>query len=410
MSSHRRVGRRAPLAGVGTTVLALVLLPLAVLGADWSAAGRVSRLGGARLDSLHQLSAGRDMLHLVHPRIGSGRSDDRVVYQRSGVDGTSWSAERTLFSSTGKLRHVIPNLALDASGRTVVVAWRVRGTDETTLVVRVSRDGGATFAERRTIVSSGHRHGIGVPAVAIGNDVVAVAWTNRANGKINVRVSRNGGSTFRPARTLGRTRLSIDCRKRVSDGLVGLAATDRLLHVAWSHAPRRSCIAGSIRMRSSSDRGSSWKPRRTVTSRRSYGWPELDARGGTVVATVQSPGGGVVVAHSGRNGRRWSDRLLKARRGFSLSAADVVLLPRGRAMITYVQERVRRAKLIDTRLVSRLSPDSGRRFKPARTVVDRARRLRMAPNIASNGGPVIVVYQSGALDGSPRDLWVSRLR
>ena len=388
----------------------MLLLPLVAFGAEWGSAGRVTRVAGGRLDSLHQLASGRDMLHLAHARIGSGQTDDRVVYQRSGKAGASWSGERSLFSSTARHRHLVPNLALDAHDRIVAVAWRVRGPERTTLFVRVSRDGGTSFAERAAVFSSRHRDGVGVPAVAIGDDVIAVAWTDRADGRVKLRTSRDDGRSFRATRTLGRTALSIDCRKRVNDGLVGLAAADRRLHVAWSHASRRGCLADSIRMRSSADRGASWKGPRTITSRRSYGWPELAARGQVVLATVQAPNGRLIVARSGKGGRGWSDRVLRAGKGFSLSAGDVVLLPRRRAMITYVQERVRRSRLIDTKIVSRWSPDAGRRFRAAKTVGSRTKRLRMAPNIAADDGAVAIVYQSGALSGSPRNLWVTRLR
>ena len=410
MTLHRRVGSRAPVTGLTAAVLALLLLPTLVLGAEWTSPKRVSEAGGSRLDSLHQLAGDRGKLHLVHPRIGSGTTDDRVVYQRSADGGTSWSKERTLFHATNQRRHVVPNLAVAARGDIVAVAWRVGGPAGHTLFVRVSRDGGQSFGIKDEIFSTSKGHGVGVPAVTIGNDFVAVAWTNRANGKIKLRISRDDGRTFKPARTLGRTSLSIDCRKTLTDGLVGLAANDRSLHVAWSHAPKRSCYARAIKVRTSLDRGGSWSPRRTITERRSYGWPELDARGKTVVATVQSPNGGVIVSRSGKNGRNWRDRLLKPAKGHSLSAADVMLLPDGKALMTYVNERIRKHRLVSTKVVSRRSPDDGRSWKEPKVVVPGASVLRMAPNIAAIGKRATIVLQSGQLDGSPRNNYAARLR
>jgi hypothetical protein len=204
--------------------------------------------------------------------------------------------------------------------------------------------------------------------------------------------------------------MSIDCKKRLTDGLVGLAAADRRLHVAWSHAPKRQCHAASVKVRSSANRGGKWSPRRTITDRRSYGWPELDARGKNVVATVQSPTGGVIVARSAKNGRNWRDRLLRAPKGHSFSAADVTLLPEKKALITYVDERIRKSRLVRTQVVSRRSPDAGGSWKSPKTLTSAAERLRMASNIAANGKNVAVVIQSGPLDGSPRNIYVSRLR
>jgi len=410
MTFDRRVGSRAPLMGLTAAVLALLLLPTLVLGADWTSLQRVTSNGGSRLDSMHQLAAANGKLHLVHPRVGSGATDDRIVYQRSGNDGGSWSREHLLFASTNKHRHVVPNLAIAARGDIVVVAWRVRGPDEHSLFVRVSRDGGNTFGVRTRMVATTKAHGIGVPAVTVGNDVVAVAWTNRGSGKIKIRTSRNAGRSFKAAKALGTTSLSIDCRHKLTDGLVGIAASDKSIHVAWSYAPKRQCLASSIRIRTSVDRGRSWSPLRTITNKRSYGWPELAARGKTVVATVQSPTGGIITARSLRNGRRWDDKLRKAPDGFSFSAADIALLPEGRALMTYVKERIRKDRLISTKVVSRRSPDNGANFKAPKAVTADDKMLRMAPNIAANGKKATIVVQSGQLDGSPRNVFASRLR
>jgi hypothetical protein len=285
----------------------------------------------------------------------------------------------------------------------------VNGPDENSLFVRVSRDGGASWGVRDEIFTTTKSKGIGVPAVAVGDDFVAVAWTDRANGRVKLRVSRDDGRTFKSTTTIGQTAMSIDCKKRITDGLVGMAAAGRRLHVAWSHAPRKACQAAAIKVRSSANRGRSWSPRRSITNKRNYGWPELDARGRTVLATVQSPTGGVIVARSGRNGRNWNDRMIRAPKGHSYSAADVVLLPGSTALMTYVDERIRKQRLVSTTVVSRRSPDDGRRWKGLKAVAPGAKRLRMAPNVTANGKRAAIVVQSGPLDGSPRNIYVSRL-
>ncbi len=410
MTLYGRVGSRAPLMGFLAAVLSLLLFPTLVLGADWTSLSRVSSTPGSRLDSLHQLTAAAGKLHLVHPRIGPNTTDDRVVYQRSGNDGTSWTKELPIFTATVNLRHVQPNLAIAAKGDVVAVAWRVKGPEETALFVRVSRDGGDTFGVRDQISFTRKDDGIGVPVMAIGNDVVAIAWTDRTHGRIKLRTSRNTGRTFGPAQTLGKTNLSIDCKEKLTDGLVGMAANDKSLHVAWSHAPKRQCLAASIKVRTSLDRGQRWSRERTITARRSYGWPELDARGKTVVATVQSPTGGVITARSARNGRKWTDKLLKAPSGYSYSAADVTLLPKGKALITYVKERIRKDRLVSTRVVSRRSTNDGASYNGPTSVTGDAKLLRMAPNVAANRARATIVVQSGQLDGSPRNIYATRLR
>jgi hypothetical protein len=408
-----RVSDRAPsLAAVaGLLAILLTLLPGAVVAADWTRPERVAGRGGSRLDSLHQLAADGRTLHLVHPRIGRGATDDRVVYQRSVDGGARWSTPRSIFAAGRRHREVVPNLALAAGGGVVAAAWRTSGTDGTSLWVRVSRDGGRSFDERRQLFAAGPKRGIGVPAVAVVSPkVVAVAWTDRRDGRVLVRVSRDGGRRFGQARRLGETGLSIDCRTQVTDGLVGLAASRKRLYAAWSMAPAGQCLASSVVMRSSGNTGRSWERRVTITKQRSYGWPELDALGRRVVATVQSTSGGIILARSGDEGRHWRDRLLRARKGRNLSAADVVLLPKGRAMFSYVDEQLRRSKLVSTRVVSRWSPDDGRRLNPPRVVAAAARKLRLAPNIAAHASRPVIVVQSGPISGSPRHILVSRLR
>ncbi len=406
-SEGSRPGPAVPSALLVALLLALLAVPwpAAALGADWTPLERVTEARGSRLDSLHQLSADRGQLHLTHPAIGQGSADDRVIYQRSADAGASWGRPATLFSATPSLRDVVPNLALAARAGVVAVAWRASGPDGHTLFVRVSRDGGDDFAGRRAIFSTKHPDGIGVPAVAVGGKgkVVAVAWTDRARGRIRVRTSRDAGRTFADARTLARTGLSIDCRERVIDGLVGLAASKGRLHLAWSQAPKGRCQASSIRVRSSLDDGRGWRPAVEV-------WPELEARGRTVLATVQSTTGGIILARSGDEGDGWRSRLLKAPTGSSFSAADSTLLDGGRAMITYVKERVRRSRLLGTAVLSRWSPDDGATLRRPKTVVPDAAQLRMAPNIASVGRSIAIVVQSGPLSGVPRNVFVTRLR
>ena len=204
--------------------------------------------------------------------------------------------------------------------------------------------------------------------------------------------------------------MSIDCRQRLTDGLVGLAVNGHSIHVAWSHAPKQQCLASAIKVRTSLDGGKSWSKRRTITERRSYGWPELDARGKTVVATVQSPSGSIIVARSGKNGRNWRDSRFSPPRGYSFSAADITLMDGKTAVATYVKERIKKRRLIDTRVVSRLSRDDGRSWQRAKPVTPTARKLRMAANVAANGKRATIVLQTGQFDGSPRNLVASRLR
>ena len=408
MRSLRRVGRRAPLAGLGLVSLVVLLLPATVLGADGTAAQRISGAGGSRLDSLHQLAAGDGAFHVVHPRLDAVGTRDRVVYQRSRDGGASWGRERALFTGSAAHPNVIANLAIDARGPVVAVAWRSKGPRGSTLWVRTSANRGFSFGPRVEIASSGP--GLGVPAITVGDVVIVVGWTSRRRGVVKVRRSKNGGKTFKQTVEIASTKLSIDCRANVPDGLVGLASSGSRIHVAWSHAGTRKCQAGMIKMRTSENQGKSWGRQRTVTKQRSYGWPELDARGTTVVATVQLPTGALLVARSSKAGRDWSERLIKPAKGHLLSAGDITLLADKKALLTYVDERIRNKRLVATRVITRHSNSDARRFGSAEVVMKQAARLRLAPNVASTRDHVTIALQSGGFDGSPRNIYAARQR
>ena len=410
MSIHRRLGSRAPLMGLVLVLVGLLANPMAAAAGGWTGLGRVTDLPTSRLDSMHQLGASKGVVHLVHPRVGPRLTDDRVLYQRSTSDGRKWSAPKVLFKATKARRTVVPNLALAARNSIVAVAFRVSGPAGHALFVRTSRNGGRSFGPRVQIFSTKKASGIGVPAITVGKDLIAVAWTNRANGRVNVRVSRDRGQSFSGARTLARTRHSIECDSRLTDGLVGLASSGSTVHLAWSHAPTRQCAASAIRVRTSTDAGRTWGPVRSITTRASFGWPELDARGKTVMAVVQGTGGELILARSAHNGRKWRVQLSKPPSGRSYSAADVVLGPRGMAWISYVNERIENDQLASTRVITRRSSNGGASFGKSIPVTRDQPLLRQAANIALPGRRPVLVVQGGALDGTPRHIYSSRYR
>ncbi|CAN5706309.1 hypothetical protein BH23CHL8_BH23CHL8_29710 [soil metagenome] len=407
---QRPAGRFVPRFLCLVLLTAALLLPEVALGAGWGPARRVSSQDGARLDSLHQVATSSGALHLTHARLGRGGRADKVIHQRSRDEGRTWSSERALFSSSGPHRHVVPNLAIAARGSTVVVVWRTRGASGWTLFARTSRDGGTTFQARVAVTSTGPSSALGVPAVAVGDAGIAVAWTSRRTGEIKLRRSTDQGRSFGRIRTLGRTGMSIRCRARVTDGLVGLAVAGSRIHVAWSAAAKGRCLAERIVMRSSMDGGRRWSQTRTVTAQQSYGWPELDARGQQVVATVQLPSGGLLVARSGQEGSDWNARVLVPPKGHIRSAGDILSRPGGVVWVAYVDMRIVKGKVVSSRVAARRSADGGRTFGSPSTVLARKRRLRQAPNLATQRDRPTVVVQSGALSGSPRNILAIRWR
>jgi hypothetical protein len=410
MRGGTRPEQRVPARAIGLCLLALVVLAQPGLADGAPPTQRVSQRGGTRLDSLHQLASSGGMLHLAHARIAEGGRPDQVVIQRSRDGGSDWTKERALFTAGARYGRVLPNIAVASRGSVVAVAFRVQGAEATTLFVRTSRDGGRRFGKREAIASRSGKLALGVPAVAVGDGVLAVAWTDRADGEIRLRRSRDGGRSFTKALTLGRTRVSIECRGRVTDGLVGLTAAGSRLYLSWSDSSERSCMAGRIVMRTSPDGGGRWRDERTVTGSRSYGWAELAASGATVLATVQLPSGRLLVARSRDEGRSWRQTTLSPRRGRTLSAGDILIRDGRQIWVAFVEETISGGRLRASRVRAIRSKDAGASFGRARTIAGTARSLRQAVNLADTDRGRVAVYQSGSLSGQPRNLLASRWR
>ena len=169
-------------------------------------------------------------------------------------------------------------------------------------------------------------------------------------------------------------------------------------------------MAGRIVMRTSQDRGGRWRDERTVTGSRSYGWAELAASGATVLATVQLPSGGLLVARSRDEGRSWRQTTLSARRRRVLSAGDVLIREGRQVWVGFVEETIAGGRLRTTRVRVIRSGDGGASFGRARTIAGTARSLRQAVNLADTDRGRVAVFQSGALSGEPRNVLVAHWR
>jgi hypothetical protein len=379
------------------------------VAAAWTAPERVSTGRDARLSALHEVAAGGGVLHAVHGRTGGGATDDRVYYQRSGNGGRSWSRERVLWAPGPAYRGLTPNLAIAAWHDIVVVAFRVHGPRGSALFVRVSRNRGATFDDKIGVAASGSGRGLGVPAVAIARGAVFVAWTHRSSSSIRVRRSTNGGRSFGSATTLGTSHLSISCgSSRPVDGLVGLAAAGRTVHVAWSQARPGECIARSAWIRTSVDRGGQWRPARQITSTPSFGWPELTAFGTRIAVSLQRPNGTLLVATSRNSGGSFGQRSFTAPSGWEVGAGDVTLMDGNRLWVVFPSLRYRGNEILASRLRFAASPDAGRSWQRSVTILPEASRLRHVPNLVALSNRPVVVYQGGPANESRAAIWSMR--
>ena len=402
----------AVLPGVVLALVCLVLLVTPAVGAGWTRPQRVPSRNGSGLSSLHELASDGDTLHLLHARSGPRKTDDRVVYQRSGNGGGSWTNESALWVSRSNQDAVIPNLAIAARSGLVVAVFRVRGKHGAALLARVSRNGGRTFATKVTIASARSSRGLGVPAVAIGDgNAVVIGWTDRNSHQVRLRRSTNAGHSFGPPAKVASSGLSIDCHgPRVIDGLVGLTASGSTIHVAWSDAPNGACIADRVRIRTSRDDGRTWGQPRLVTSTASFGWPEMSARSGRLLISLQRPDGSLLLARSTDSGRTFHQQTFQANGKRELGAADVLLGDGGKAWLAVPDIAYRGGRVASSRLRIRVSNDSGRIWQPGTTIVADAARLRQAPNLGIWHGKPVVLFQSGPVSGLRPHIWALRAR
>jgi hypothetical protein len=396
MRSLRR--RLAPALAAGALTILLAAPALAV---EWSDPVRLTPARDSALSALHELASGGGRLHLAHARLGPKPQDDAIVYQRSSTQGASWSKERPLFRSTSSERIVIPNLAVAATGETVVVAWRTRGPAGSSLWVRRSTNGGTDWEPRIRLFATDTQRGIGTPALSIAGDTLIAAWTDRTTGRVLLRRSGNGGESFGAAKLVGRTHLSIDCQEEVLDGLVGLASTGSTVHVAWSDAKAGSCLSNRLLVRTSRNAGVSFRDARVASEQRTYGWPELTARKELLLIGLQKPDGSIVIVRSADGAQTFTERLLRPAEDRALGAADLLLTGTATAWLVYADVAYVGNDVKASKVVFRSSTNGGRTWTAGENVVGFATRLREATNIAAaQGGKPVIVFNSGRPDGS----------
>jgi hypothetical protein len=400
---------RRPIHALAAAVGLSLLVASSAAAMEWTDPARVSDVRGSQLSALHELAGTPSALHLVHGRIGPEKRDDALVYQRSGNGGRTWSAERSLFASTAADRVLIPNFAVATQGDLVIVAWRTRGPQGTSLWIRRSTDGGQRWRPSVQLVTTALQRGVGVPALTIAGTAVIASWTDRADGAVVVRRSTDSGATWGATRRVGAGGLVVECGTQLFDGLVGLASAGPVVHLAWSDAPSGACISTALRVRTSLDGGRTWGPRRTASTARTYGWPELAARGKRLLLSVQQPDDGFLVVHSRDTGGTFAERrFAPAADERSYGAADVLLPGGSVAWLAYADLVYEGDDVVASRIRFRASADSGATWGPASNVLRDAGRLRQATNLAARGSLPVVVFQSGRVDGSTADILVTR--
>jgi hypothetical protein len=215
---------------------------------------------GADTTSVSLSSSGQN-IDVVWMR--SGDQGDEIKYRRSTDAGATWSAPQTLVGPAAGPYG--PRVARDGAGH-VAVVWTNWRTNK--ILVKVSTDGGATFKPATALATGGWDS----PSVAVGGGAIVVAYLSTnpdANPGVVMRRSTNNGAGWGHPRAL---------------------ASGRALEV-YARAVGQTMLVAFTRWHS----GDYW-----VVERRS-----LDAGGSWAASTPIAP----------RTGNRSDGPVLSARRG-----------------------------------------------------------------------------------------------
>ena len=272
--------RSAARRGAGTTILATILvLALATdtLAMSWrtntalTAAGEGWAMPGALAVSSSTTA------HAVLERKVLG--DFHVLYHRTTNSGSTWASAVRL-SRGGGAESGAP--VIDAYGSGVNAAWLesddiVAGLDSI-VVTRRSADSGATWADPYQL--SPTNESAGPPRIARYGNLVAVVWTDQLTGRIYLRRSTNGGSTWAARQLVATTsnRPYSSPRTALKEGFPAVAVASGVLYVTYFSATR------TLRVRASTNSGSTLKSAITLASN-AAGWAfsSVAATGSTVI-------------------------------------------------------------------------------------------------------------------------------
>ena len=212
--------------------------------------------------------------HLVYEE-QVGRSV--VEYRRTTNSGSSWTTPIVL--SSRAINHAgVPTI--DANGAAVDATWvegdQIIGPSDSVVIYRRSTDSGATWLAPLEL--SPMFESAGLPRVAHkpSTSTVGVVWTNQVNGKIYVRISTDGGATWK-----ARINLATTTNKPFTglyDAFPVITFGSGVVYVGYYSASK------TLKLRRSTDGGATWATAQTIATNAGGGWPaSIAATSSTVV-------------------------------------------------------------------------------------------------------------------------------
>lgn len=235
-----------------TTFTLLLLLPLG-LSAQFTPEARITNATGKSYTSYNNaniMAANGDVVHMVYT--AERGIEGEVYYQRSIDGGTSWQMAVPITIDDGSFSGY-PTIAV--WNNEVHVAWTDRRTGNDDIYYRKSTDGGTTWSTETRITSDPHDSSF--PSLSASGPLIHLVWTDNRfeEGEIYYCHSLNAGQTWGDRiRLTNNTGYSINA---------SVTAIDNDVHVVWQDDRNGN---DEIYYKRSTDSGQTWDPDRRLTN------------------------------------------------------------------------------------------------------------------------------------------------
>ncbi len=299
--------RRHPRAiALGLAAIVLLIAAQPALAVTWSTEAQITDLDSLRPQIVRTGAASAVVVwqrgQLLHAR-------------RSNDGGRTWTPRITLASN------LAVGWSVASSGASIDLVWikQTQGSSTLRLFYRRSQDGGATWQTPRALTSSTSR--VADAAVARhANGQVSVVFTGHTTGKIYIRTSTNGGTTFAAKKQLASTDNSEPGRTVTYRSDPAVAIAGGITYAAYTSA------RDTISVRRSATAGRTWSAPTIITRSATQSELSLAAAGKkAVLAYTISVSGRIKVVYrrSVNQGVTWATRKSFAALGtgeFSMTA------------------------------------------------------------------------------------------
>jgi hypothetical protein len=260
--------------------VAAALLLLASPAAAWGSRVQISGNVNSGLPENEQMVVAGGNLHFFY------NNDFGPTYIRTTLDLQPLSGESLMkyTASEGDAEGIA------ADGNLMAIVLTDDSVERKFLEVRISHDGGQSWADPIRIAAYTSNHEMGSASVAVTGQTVLVAWTDNRNGHVNLRRSTNGGQSFGGTKRLGTTN-AWDVFGAI-EGQVHMAASGNRVVATWYKTRGNGIYARNLVINRSSDGGATFSRPQTVdTGLQQFEGPSIAVAGNIVlIANATKPG------------------------------------------------------------------------------------------------------------------------